>query len=161
VVLPLPLTVSAFVCRFTAPAPANVAISSLLANFSVPPAFTVTAMLFTNALPPLNVNVPASTTVAPVNVFTPDNVSPADPAFVKSLAPLTTPPKVNSLATVSVVAPANAASPENVNAPVFVPSPNASAPLNVSTFANVRAVPPSLETFPPLSTKAPVPNAES
>jgi hypothetical protein len=40
-------------------------------------------MLFANALPPLNVSVPASTTVAPLNVFTPLKVSSADPAFVK------------------------------------------------------------------------------
>jgi hypothetical protein len=39
-------------------------------------------MLFANALPPLNVSVPASTTVAPLNVFAPDNVNSADPAFV-------------------------------------------------------------------------------
>jgi hypothetical protein len=39
-------------------------------------------MLFANALPPLNVNVPASTTVAPLNVFAPDNVNSALPAFV-------------------------------------------------------------------------------
>jgi hypothetical protein len=81
-VLPDPLNVSAFPCKFTAPAPAKVAISSALASFNVPLAFTVTAMLFANALPPLNVNIPASTTVAPLNVFAPDNVNSADPAFV-------------------------------------------------------------------------------
>jgi hypothetical protein len=159
VVLPDPFNVSTFACRFTAPAPANVAISSLLASFNVPPALTVTGMLFANALPPLNVNVPASTTVTPLNVFTPLSVNSADPAFVRSNAPLTTPLSVTPLATVNVVAALNAATPDSVNAPVLVPSPSASEPLRVNAFANVRAVTPSLDIFPPLNTTVPVPNA--
>jgi hypothetical protein len=150
-----------FACRFTAPAPANVAISSLLANFNVPPAFTVTAILLSNALPPLSVNVPAFTTVAPLNVFAPDNVNSATPVFVRPNAPLTTPVIVTSLPTVIVVAAPSAAFPDNVSAPVFVPSPKASAPLNVNAFAIVRAVTLSLAIFPPLNTTVPVPNAES
>ena len=148
-----------FACKFTAPAPANVAISSALASFSVPPAFTVTAILFANALPPLNVNVPASTTVAPLYVFAPESVNSALPAFVRSNAPLTTPLIVTSLATVSVVAADSAAAPDNVNAPVFVPSPKLSPPLSVNAFANVRALALSLAIFPPLNTTVPPPNA--
>jgi hypothetical protein len=158
-VFPEPLNVNVFACKFTAPAPANVAISSLLASFNVPLAFTVTAMLFASALPPLNVNVPASTTVAPLNVFAPDNVNSPLPAFVRSNPPLTTPLSVTPLATVNTVAAPNAAAPENVSAPVFVPSPSANAPLNVNPFATVRAVPPSLAILPPLNTTVPVPNA--
>jgi hypothetical protein len=79
-----PLNVSTFPCKFTNPAPANVAISSLLANFNVPPPFTVTAVLLSNALPPLNVSVPAFTAVAPLNVFVPESVNSATPVFVKS-----------------------------------------------------------------------------
>jgi hypothetical protein len=118
-------------------------------------------MLFANALPPLNVNVPASTTVAPLNVFTPLNVNSPLPAFVKSNAPLTTPPNVTPLATSNVVDALNAAAPENVIAPVFVPSPSANVPLNPSAFATVRAVVSLLEIFPPLNVTVPVPKAPS
>jgi hypothetical protein len=118
-------------------------------------------MLFASALPPLNVNVPAFTTVAPLNVFAPLNVNSPLPAFVKSNAPLTTPLSATPLATFNVVAALNAVAPENVNAPVFVPSPNANVPLNPSAFATVRAVTPSLEILPPLNVTLPVPNAAS
>jgi hypothetical protein len=158
-VLAEPFNVRTFACNFTAPAPANVAISSLLANFNVPSAFTVTAIVFANALPPLNVNIPASTTVTPLNVFAPDNVNSPPPTFVKALAPLTTPLNVTPLATSNVVAPLNVASPESVKAPVFVASPKPSDPLKVSAFATVRAVTLSLAIFPPLNTNVPVPNA--
>jgi hypothetical protein len=160
-VFPDPLSVNAFACKFTAPDPANVAISSPLANFNVPPAFTVTAIVFANALPPLNVNVPAFTTVAPLNVFAPDKINSAEPAFVRSNAPLTAPLNVTALATSNVVAPLNAAFPAIVNAPVLVPSPSANDPLKLNAFANARDVTLSLAIFPPLNTTVPVPNAES
>jgi hypothetical protein len=118
-------------------------------------------MLFANALPPLNVNVPASTTVAPVNVFAPLNVNSALPAFVSPNAPLTTPPNVTPLPTVNVVAALNAAFPLAVNAPVFAESPKANPPLKLQLFPNERADTPSLEIFPPLNVTVPVPNAES
>jgi hypothetical protein len=118
-------------------------------------------MLFTNALPPLKVNVPASTTVAPVNVFAPLNVNSPLPAFVNPFAPLTTPLNVTPLATVNVVAPLNAAVPLNVNAPVFAASPSANAPLKPNAFATVRAVVSLLEIFPPLNVTLPVPKAAS
>jgi hypothetical protein len=79
-----PPIVKRLVPRSTTPDPANEPISSLLANFNVPLAFTVTAIAFANASPPLNVNVPAFTTVGPLNVFTPLNVSSAEPAFVNA-----------------------------------------------------------------------------
>jgi hypothetical protein len=154
-----PFSVSTFACKFTAPAPAKVAISSLLANFSVPLAFTVTAMLFANALPPLSVNVPASTTVTPLNVFAPESVNSSNPAFVKSFGPLTTPAKVTALATVNVVAPFKAAFPDKVSAPVFKASPRVNAPVKVNPFANVRAVALSLAICPPPNANVPVPNA--
>jgi hypothetical protein len=156
-----PLTVNRLVSRSTTPDPASEAISSSLASFIVPFALTVTAMLFANALPPLNVNVPAFTTVAPLNVFTPDNVNSPAPSFVRSYAPLTTPLSVTPLATVNVVAPESAAAPVNVNAPLFVPSPSANAPLNPNAFVTVLAVPPLLEIFPALNTTVPLPNAAS
>jgi hypothetical protein len=160
VVLVDPLTVNRLVSKSTTPDPDNDPISSSLANFSVPFAFTVTAILFASALPSLNVNVPASTTVAPLNVFTPLNVNSPIPAFVKSNAPLTTPLIVTPLATFNVVAAPNAAAPENVNVPVFVPSPSANAPLNPSAFPTVRAVVSLLEIFPPLNVTLPsFPNA--
>jgi hypothetical protein len=159
VVLVDPLTVNRLVSRSTTPDPESDPISSSLANFSVPFAFTVTAMLFAKALPPLNVSVPASTIVAPLNVFTPLNVNSPTPPFVSPFAPLTTPLNVTPLATFNVVAALNAAAPENVIAPVFVVSPSASVPLNPNAFATVRAVAPSLEIFPPLNVTLPVPNA--
>jgi hypothetical protein len=158
-VFPAPLKVNTFACKLTAPAPANVPISSSLANFNVPPALTVTAMLFANALPPLSVRVPALTSVAPLNVFAPLNVNSADPAFVRSNAPLTTPLIVTPLATVNVVAADNAAAPENVSAPSLVTSPSTSAPLSDHPFVTARAVEPLLAIFPPLNTTVPVPNA--
>ena len=83
VVEPVPPRVNVFPSNHTAPSPASDAISSLLASLRVPPADTATAMLLMSALPPLSVSIPASTFVGPPKVFTPLNVSPAAPAFVK------------------------------------------------------------------------------
>jgi hypothetical protein len=69
--------------KFTNPAPATEAISSLLATLSPPPELIVTAIAFTNALPPLRVNVPSFTAVVPLNVFTPLNVNSAAPVFTR------------------------------------------------------------------------------
>ena len=78
-----PLSVSVLPCRFTRPAPASEAISSLLASFNAPPELMVAAIAFTNALPPLRVRVPSFTAVVPLKVLTPLSVSSADPAFTK------------------------------------------------------------------------------
>jgi hypothetical protein len=159
VVSTAPLTLNTFPCRFTAPAPARLAISSLLASFKVPPADTVTAILLIKALPPLSVRIPASTFVEPLKVFTPLKVNSSNPAFVRLYAPLTTPLIVAALATVKVVSLPNATFPLNVNAPLFVASPNPNVPLIANSFARLRAVALSLEIRPPLKVTVPVPSA--
>ena len=58
-------------------------MTSLLANFKVPAAFTLSCMVLASALPPLNVNIPPSTAVVPLKVFTPLRVSSAAPSFTK------------------------------------------------------------------------------
>jgi hypothetical protein len=118
-------------------------------------------MLLANALPPLNVSIPASTTAGPSNVFTPLNVNSAAPAFVNPYAPLTTPLSVAALATVRVVAVPNATFPLKVSAPLLVTSPNPSVPLITNAFASVRAVVDSLEIRPPLKVTVPLPSAAS
>jgi hypothetical protein len=116
-------------------------------------------MLLISALPPLNVNTPASTFVAPLKVFTPLKVNSSDPAFVRLYAPLTTPLNVAALATVSVVAAPSATLPLKVNTPLLVASPKPSVPLIANSFASVRAVAESLEIRPALKVTVPVPSA--
>jgi hypothetical protein len=79
----------------------------------------VTAIAFTNALPPLRVKVPSLTAVVPLKVFAPLSVSSEDPAFTKLCAPLITPVQFAALATVSVVALNSDADPAKVNPPEF------------------------------------------
>jgi hypothetical protein len=116
-------------------------------------------MLFISALPPLSVRVPASTFVGPLKVFTPLKVNSAAPAFVRLYAPLTTPPIVAALATVSVVAAPKATFPLKVNVPLLVASPNPRVPLIANAFAKLRAVTESLEIRPPLKVTVPLPSA--
>jgi hypothetical protein len=159
VVSAAPPTLSTFPCRFTAPAPARLAISSLLASFKVPLAPTVTAMLLISALPPLKVSTPASTLVTPLKVFTPLKVNSSDPVFVRLYAPLTTPLNVAALATVNVVAATSDTFPLKVSTPLLVASPNPSVPLIANAFASVRAVAESLEIRPALKVTVPIPSA--
>jgi hypothetical protein len=119
--------VIAFPCKFTAPAPDNVAISSLLANFSVPLAFTVTAVGFNKAAPPLNVRVPASTTTPPTNVFVPLSANSPNPAFVNKPLPPNTPLSTTPLGAVNVVAPVSVPEPLIVITPVLVTCPKVTA----------------------------------
>jgi hypothetical protein len=154
-----PLTLNTFPCKSTAPAPARLAISSLLASFNVPPADTVTAMLLMSALPPLNVRIPASTFVEPLKVFTPLKVNSSTPAFVRLYTPLTTPLNVAALATVSVVSAPSGTFPLKVSAPLLVASPKPSVPLIANSFASVRAVAELLEIRPALNVTVPVPSA--
>jgi hypothetical protein len=161
VVSDAPLAVSTLPCRFNAPAPASVAISSSLASFTKPDAFTVTAMLFASALPPDSVNVPPFTVVVPLNAFAPLRVSSDAPSFTRLYAPLRIPLNVAALATVNVVSPFNDAFPLKVSAPLFVASPTVSAPFRTSAFASVRAVPESEERRPPVNVSVPVPSAAS
>ena len=78
-----PLKVSVLPCRFTNPSPASPAITSLLASFKLPPAFTLSCMLLARALPPLSVRSPAFTAVVPLYVFTPLSVSSASPSLTR------------------------------------------------------------------------------
>jgi hypothetical protein len=74
-------------------------------------------------------NVPAVTVTPPVNVFAPLNVSTEAPDFVNDTAPPPIAPlKTTTLGVVTVVFAVNVPAPLNVNAPMFVPSPNVTAP---------------------------------
>jgi hypothetical protein len=159
----LPPMVSTFPCTFTVPLPlaVNTPTVSLDPNFKLPLVANATVVPSPIALPPLNVNVPPFTVVFPVNVFAPPSVNSPAPCFVKLADPPKTPPNTTPLATVNVVAAVTVPAPPNVNTPLFVASPNVTVPPNEIPFTNVRAVVPSLDTPPPLTTNVPPPNAPS
>jgi hypothetical protein len=111
-------------------------------NLNVPAAPTVTATVSNNAAPPLTVNVPPFTAVAPLNVFVPLNVNSPAPAFVNPNAPETTPLATTSLAVVNVRSDVSAPAPVKVNLPVFTASPIETEPPNSYALPIVRSPPP-------------------
>jgi hypothetical protein len=114
------------------------------------------------AAPPSNTSVPTLTVVNPVYVFAPPNVTSPAPIFVNVFAPPPiTPVNRTSLAAVSESAEVNVPAPVNVSTPLFTASPSVTPPPNDTAFDIVRAVIPSLERIPPLTTKVPAPNAAS
>jgi hypothetical protein len=159
----LPSIVSTFPCKFTVPVPAavNTPTVSLDPNFKLPLVANVNVVPSPIADPPLTVSVPAFTVVFPLYVFAPPSVSSPAPPFVNPNAPPSAPPNTTLLAFVTVAFAVNVPAPVNVNTPLFATSPSVAVAPNEIPFDTVRAVVPSLETVPPLTTNVPLPNAPS
>ena len=147
-------------CKFTAPAPARLAISSDAASLSTVAEASVTAAALAIAEPPASVTEPATTLSVPVKVFAPESVSSPPPALVKPSEPLTTPPRTALLSRFSVPVPTTAISPFKVNEPEFSASPSVTSPDSATRLESTRAVAESLERRPELSVSSPDPSAE-